>query len=135
MEASLGSSGIDSIVSEATFAVQSPGSFEGEMVRREKNAIGLDVPRRIRIICPAGWSSPVAREAHNLEVVGSNPAPATCFLGSETGLPLGYTKSHRLWAVAFVVSRPSAAMHYDAAVGVEVSLGTVARCAQLASLM
>ena len=24
-----------------------------------------------------GWSSPVAREAHNLEVVGSNPAPAT----------------------------------------------------------
>ncbi len=25
----------------------------------------------------AGWSSQVAREAHNLEVVGSNPAPAT----------------------------------------------------------
>ena len=25
----------------------------------------------------AGWSSPVAREAHNLEVAGSNPAPAT----------------------------------------------------------
>ena len=24
----------------------------------------------------AGWSSPVAREAHNLEVAGSNPAPA-----------------------------------------------------------
>ncbi len=24
----------------------------------------------------AGWSSQVAREAHNLEVVGSNPAPA-----------------------------------------------------------
>ena len=24
----------------------------------------------------AGWSSPVAREAHNLEVVGSNPTPA-----------------------------------------------------------
>ena len=32
------------------------------------------------IICyisPAGWSSLVAREAHNLEVVGSNPTPAT----------------------------------------------------------
>ena len=27
----------------------------------------------------AGWSSPVAREAHNLEVAGSNPAPATIF--------------------------------------------------------
>ena len=26
----------------------------------------------------AGWSSPVAREAHNLEVTGSNPVPATC---------------------------------------------------------
>ena len=25
----------------------------------------------------AGWSSPVARQAHNLEVVGSNPTPAT----------------------------------------------------------
>ena len=24
----------------------------------------------------AGWSSPVARQAHNLKVAGSNPAPA-----------------------------------------------------------
>lgn len=31
----------------------------------------------ISTISLAGWSSPVAREAHNLEVVGSNPAPAT----------------------------------------------------------
>ncbi len=28
---------------------------------------------------PAGWSSPVARQAHNLKVVGSNPTPATNF--------------------------------------------------------
>ena len=28
----------------------------------------------------AGWSSPVARQAHNLKVVGSNPTPATNFL-------------------------------------------------------
>ena len=27
----------------------------------------------------AGWSSPVARQAHNLKVVGSNPAPAPNF--------------------------------------------------------
>jgi hypothetical protein len=27
----------------------------------------------------AGWSSPVARQAHNLKVAGSNPAPATKF--------------------------------------------------------
>ena len=32
------------------------------------------------VICPpiaAGWSSPVARQAHNLKAAGSNPAPAT----------------------------------------------------------
>ena len=29
----------------------------------------------------AGWSSPVARQAHNLKVVGSNPTPATTFKG------------------------------------------------------
>ena len=28
-------------------------------------------------IVGAGWSSPVARQAHNLKVVGSNPTPAT----------------------------------------------------------
>src|ERR1700722_19367602 len=27
----------------------------------------------------AGWSSPVARQAHNLKVIGSNPIPATNF--------------------------------------------------------
>jgi hypothetical protein len=27
----------------------------------------------------AGWSSPVARQAHNLKVTGSNPVPATKF--------------------------------------------------------
>jgi hypothetical protein len=27
----------------------------------------------------AGWSSLVARQAHNLKVAGSNPAPATSF--------------------------------------------------------
>ena len=27
----------------------------------------------------AGWSSLVARQAHNLKVAGSNPAPATNF--------------------------------------------------------
>ncbi len=33
-------------------------------------------PRRLAST-PAGWSSPVARQAHNLKVVGSNPTPAT----------------------------------------------------------
>jgi hypothetical protein len=30
----------------------------------------------------AGWSSPVARQAHNLKVTGSNPVPATSSLTS-----------------------------------------------------
>jgi hypothetical protein len=36
----------------------------------------------------AGWSSPVARQAHNLKVVGSNPTPATIpILPGSTGGP------------------------------------------------
>ena len=31
----------------------------------------------------AGWSSPVARQAHNLKVIGSNPIPATNFRKSQ----------------------------------------------------
>jgi hypothetical protein len=34
---------------------------------------------RRRIAFDAGWSSPVARQAHNLKAAGSNPAPATSF--------------------------------------------------------
>ena len=33
--------------------------------------------RHIKPELGAGWSSPVARQAHNLKVVGSNPTPAT----------------------------------------------------------
>src|SRR5205085_4627282 len=35
---------------------------------------------------PAGWSSLVARQAHNLKVAGSNPAPATKSLAAPTRL-------------------------------------------------
>ena len=31
----------------------------------------------VRDTIGAGWSSPVARQAHNLKVTGSNPVPAT----------------------------------------------------------
>ena len=34
-------------------------------------------PLRPFVAFGAGWSSPVARQAHNLKVVGSNPTPAT----------------------------------------------------------
>jgi hypothetical protein len=33
--------------------------------------------RSIHKLNIAGWSSPVARQAHNLKAAGSNPAPAT----------------------------------------------------------
>jgi hypothetical protein len=34
----------------------------------------------------AGWSSPVARQAHNLKVTGSNPVPATKFVKNPSNL-------------------------------------------------
>jgi hypothetical protein len=37
----------------------------------------------------AGWSSPVARQAHNLKVRGSNPLPATKLFD------VGYSKACR----------------------------------------
>ena len=45
----------------------------------------------------AGWSSPVAREAHNLEVVRSNRTPAT------------FCKSCRNWELSYLPTVGSAA--------------------------
>jgi hypothetical protein len=42
-----------------------------------KTASPLSFKAVIVFIFGAGWSSPVARQAHNLKVVGSNPTPAT----------------------------------------------------------
>ncbi len=68
----------------------------------ERHSCSTPAPFADTLPCPegnfrhnAGWSSPVAREAHNLEVAGSNPVPATfdevekalcCWFASETGL-------------------------------------------------
>src|SRR5579863_6328759 len=38
---------------------------------------GRNPGRSIRVLPIAGWSSPVARRAHNPKVDGSNPSPAT----------------------------------------------------------
>ena len=44
--------------------------------------------RTAPLVVGAGWSSPVAHQAHNLKVAGSNPAPATIAIRlSGTGLP------------------------------------------------
>ena len=42
----------------------------------------------------AGWSSPVARQAHNLKVRGSNPLPATTFVDSLKSAPILGSDSH-----------------------------------------
>jgi hypothetical protein len=49
----------------------------------------------------AGWSSPVARQAHNLKVLGSNPSPATSFA------QLGRFKIKRLAGPLKIVSFPA----------------------------
>ena len=42
------------------------------------NVIFSEIEAKVRATdINAGWSSPVARQAHNLKVAGSNPAPAT----------------------------------------------------------
>ena len=61
------------------------GQFEDlrvyfERIRRKGLTKGADGSTVASILTDAGWSSPVARRAHNPKVVGSNPAPATNFL-------------------------------------------------------
>ena len=46
-------------------------------VWESKSLPGLLALQYLQIKHDAGWSSPVARQAHNLKVVGSNPTPAT----------------------------------------------------------
>jgi hypothetical protein len=50
-------------------------AHEGRRIA-EKEPIHMFSPSREEQV-GAGWSSPVARQAHNLKVVGSNPTPAT----------------------------------------------------------
>ena len=50
--------------------------FYKKILKELKNLINL----KIEFSFNAGWSSLVARKAHNLEVGGSNPSPATNLL-------------------------------------------------------
>jgi hypothetical protein len=54
--------------------------------QRDESMLTLVVPQG-----DAGWSSPVARWAHNPKVAGSNPAPATIFFGS---IPVTWVTVH-----------------------------------------
>ena len=46
-------------------------------VKTSNQPLHLTVRANRQCTVGAGWSSPVARQAHNLKVVGSNPTPAT----------------------------------------------------------
>ena len=46
-------------------------------VKTSNQPLHLTVRANRQCTVGAGWSSPVARQAHNLKVAGSNPAPAT----------------------------------------------------------
>ena len=49
--------------------------FFKKILKELKNLINLKIGFKYN----AGWSSLVARQAHNLKVGGSNPSPATKF--------------------------------------------------------
>ena len=49
-------------------------------VWESKSLPGLLASQYFKLKHDAGWSSPVARQAHNLKVVGSNPTPATNYI-------------------------------------------------------
>ena len=81
-------------------ARQAPEALENKSLRRFDNARNVGAAK-----WSAGWSSLVARQAHNLKVVGSNPTPATIsaqgsYLGIN-GLRRSSLKSlrsyHKLW--------------------------------------
>src|SRR6266404_4822395 len=50
-----------------------------ESKRKSSSSVGFFVAQNqpANYLLSAGWSSLVARQAHNLKVAGSNPAPAT----------------------------------------------------------
>ncbi len=48
--------------------------------------VAIAIIHVILTLSDAGWSSPVARRAHNPKVVGSNPAPATKLMEARRGL-------------------------------------------------
>ena len=59
-----------------------PAAHRGGLSKQRRNCYmnGREAnPRFLLYYFGAGWSSPVARQAHNLKVVGSNPTPATTF--------------------------------------------------------
>jgi release factor glutamine methyltransferase len=67
----------------------------------------------------AGWSSPVARQAHNLKAAGSNPAPATKTMNSNTTiLQILSQASSRLSSVGISTAKLDARVLLEHALGI-----------------
>ena len=75
--------------------------------------IGYNSSALERVLYIAGWSSSVARRAHNPKAVGSNPAPATIMNESRFSnnfvekRDLSYLKSLAMWDFSLSVREPS----------------------------
>ena len=67
----------------------------------------------------AGWSSPVARQAHNLKVVGSNPTPATKKALENIDVFKGFSILHTGYALAMGIPWESREIQILAVVGVD----------------
>jgi hypothetical protein len=73
-----GQSRISLITIDTQPAAQVPKSTRAALPFQSPRTTWTPIQRRKRPTTPdAGWSSPVARQAHNLKVVSSNLAPAT----------------------------------------------------------
>lgn len=55
-----------------------------------------------KVVNTPGWSSLVARKAHNLEAVGSNPTPGTASFALAGLPPMGNTFSQATWVLPHV---------------------------------
>ena len=80
-----------------------PHPTESESIASARDPLRAKEKTARILASDAGWSSPVAREAHNLEVAGSNPVPATLTSGTTTSGVARFRISPCL-SGAFVVS-------------------------------
>ena len=73
-----------------------------KILRELKNLINLKTEFNI-----AGWSSLVARQAHNLKVGGSNPSPATKYYNLKSDFLLSTKKAFTVSTVSDVKVLPN----------------------------
>ena len=74
------------------YCVSRPGRVGRRQARQDRRCPSLLTPSTRRRCNntdghDAGWSSPVARQAHNLKAAGSNPAPATTSHDTQSSAP------------------------------------------------